>query len=257
MKRAEGREGLCFINKYGESFIIIEYINNEKVKIRFKNNYEKWVHWRNIIAKKVISPYAKTVYKNGYLGDGEYNHKNCKKEYEHWKGMIRRCYDINTINKYPTYKGCYVEDYLLNFQNFVKWVRSKNFNLDKEVELDKDILEKGNKKYDRCHIIFIPKRINSLLLNCTSKRGEFPIGVYYHKMTNKLQVTCCIIDEKGCLKKHYLGLFPLNRPFQAFTVYKNFKENYIKQVADEYYLKGLISKELYEALYKYEVEIND
>jgi hypothetical protein len=36
---------------------------------------------------------------------------------------------------------------------------------------------------------------------------------------------------------------------------KNFKENYIKQVADEY--KDLIPQKVYEALYRYEVEIND
>lgn len=52
-------------------------------------------------------------------------------------------------------------------------------------------------------------------------------------------------------------MFPSNKPFQAFTCYKNFKENYIKQVADEYYSKGLIPKKLYDAMYKYEVEIND
>ena len=42
---------------------------------------------------------------------------------------------------------------------------------------------------------------------------------------------------------------------KAFNCYKEFKEKYIKQIADEY--KDLIPKELYEALYKYEVEIND
>ena len=56
-------------------------------------------------------------------------------------------------------------------------------------------------------------------------------------------------------KRKHLGYFPLNRPFQAFTVYKTFKENYIKQIADEY--KDLIPTKLYKALYKYEVEIND
>ena len=40
-----------------------------------------------------------------------------------------------------------------------------------------------------------------------------------------------------------------------FFVYKQFKEKYIKQVADEY--KDLIPQKLYDALYKYEVEIND
>ena len=56
-------------------------------------------------------------------------------------------------------------------------------------------------------------------------------------------------------KRKYLGRLPLDKPFQAFTIYKNFKENYIKQVADEY--KDLIPKELYDAMYKWEVEIND
>ena len=56
-------------------------------------------------------------------------------------------------------------------------------------------------------------------------------------------------------KDEVIEVFPLDKPFQAFTCYKQFKENYIKQVADEY--KDLIPQEVYEALYKYEVEIND
>ena len=38
-------------------------------------------------------------------------------------------------------------------------------------------------------------------------------------------------------------------------MYKQFKENYIKQVADEY--KDLIPEKLYNAMYEYEVEIED
>ena len=37
--------------------------------------------------------------------------------------------------------------------------------------------------------------------------------------------------------------------------YKDYKERVIKQVADEY--KPYIPKELYEAMYRYEVEIDD
>ena len=51
----------------------------------------------------------------------------------------------------------------------------------------------------------------------------------------------------------YLGRF--KNEIDAFIAYKQFKENYIKQVADEY--KKLIPTKLYEALYKYEVKIND
>ena len=42
---------------------------------------------------------------------------------------------------------------------------------------------------------------------------------------------------------------------EAFYAYKEFKEQYIKQVADEY--KDKIPKKLYDAMYKYEVEITD
>ena len=38
-------------------------------------------------------------------------------------------------------------------------------------------------------------------------------------------------------------------------LYKNFKEKVIKEVADEY--KDLIPKELYNAMYRYEIEITD
>lgn len=35
-------------NSRGDEFKIIEYINNKKIKIRFFNNVEKWVYWRDI-----------------------------------------------------------------------------------------------------------------------------------------------------------------------------------------------------------------
>ena len=81
-------------------------------------------------------------------------------------------------------------------------------------------------------------------------RGEYPIGVSFHKKYNKLIVRCNINN-----KTKHLGMFELNQVNKAFLTYKNFKENYIKQVADEY--KDLIPTKLYEAMYKYEVEITD
>ena len=51
----------------------------------------------------------------------------------------------------------------------------------------------------------------------------------------------------------YLGVF--ETPKQAFQVYKQAKEDYIKEVAEEY--KGKIDNRLYEALMNYEVEIDD
>ena len=123
------------------------------------------------------------------------------------------------------------------------------------MHLDKDILCKGNKIYSPETCIFVPNNINILFVKRDKMRGEYPIGVNYHKQHKKLYVSCGIINKDNKHKQKFLGLFPLDKPFQAFYTYKQFKENYIKQVADEY--RDLIPQKLYEAMYSYEVEIND
>ena len=55
------------------------------------------------------------------------------------------------------------------------------------------------------------------------------------------------------IKTKYLGYYDTSQ--QAFEVYKQFKEDYIKEVAD--YYKDKIPKKLYDAMYKYEVDIDD
>ena len=120
--------------------------------------------------------------------------------------------------------------------------------------MDKDILNKGNKVYSEDNCVFVPARINSLFLKNDVDRGKYPIGITeWNDIKNnkepKLMVQINILNKR---KRKY---FPLSKPFQAFTYYKNFKENYIKQVADEY--RDLIPKKLYDAMYEYKVEIND
>ena len=122
------------------------------------------------------------------------------------------------------------------------------------MQLDKDILNKGNKIYSPETCVFVPQRINNLFTKSNKIRGGYPIGVNYSQNCNCLCVRCSILCEDKKKNKH-LGYFSLDEPFKAFSTYKNFKENYIKKVADEY--KELIPQKLYEALYKYEVEIND
>ena len=75
-------------------------------------------------------------------------------------------------------------------------------------------------------------------------RNELPIGI-----TQK---------NKGCgyqviVSKFYLGTF--NTIEEAFKIYKEYKENLLKQVADEY--KNIIPKKVYDAICNYKVEIND
>lgn len=94
---------------------------------------------------------------------------------------------------------------------------------------NKDILYKGNKIYSPQSWVFVPKRINDLFLNCKKARGKYPIGVTLKN--NKFYVRCSVL-KNGKIKRISLGYF--NTIEQAFKVYKNFKEKYIKEVADGY-----------------------
>ena len=66
---------------------------------------------------------------------------------------------------------------------------------------------------------------------------------------------CCSVYnfEKNKKERKYLGVYDTQE--EAFEVYKEFKERYIKKVAD--YYKDKIPDKLYQALYNYEVEITD
>lgn len=202
--------------------------------------------------------YLPSIYGVGYIGKGKYKSSIKKKRtrcYSIWANMLQRCYDPYYINKRLTYKDVFVCEEWLCFQNFAEWYYKNVYNCNNErMCLDKDILVKGNKLYSPETCILVPERINMLFVKCDNIRGQYPIGVHYNKKDNRLQVRCRIYKNNKS-ERIYLGQFPLNRPFQAFTCYKNFKENYIKQVADEY--KDLIPAKLYDALYKWEVEIND
>ena len=256
------QERLGEIRKSNEDYEmkIIEYNKAIDIIVEFQDEHKAKVHtqYQAFLKGEVKNPYHPSIYNIGYLGQGKYKCKENKKitkSYEVWRDMIKRCYDPYCLNKRPTYIDVYVCEEWHCFQNFAEWWEENVYNCNNErMCLDKDILVKGNKVYSPETCIIVPERINILFIKCNKSRGKYPIGVseYYNKKTNYkgLVVKCNTLE-----KKEHLGYFPLNRPFQAFTCYKQFKENYIKQVADEY--KDLIPIKLYEALYKYEVEIND
>lgn len=165
--------------------------------------------------------------------------------YKVWRSMIERCYSNKYQERQPTYVGCEVCNEWLYFSNFKKWFEE---NYVDGYALDKDILIKGNKVYSPQTCCFVPQEINKLLLKHDRKRGEYPIGI--HKDRNNYVV---LLSRYG--KQEYLGTF--KTPEEAFYVYKEAKEAHIKEVADEYYSKGLITKRVYDALYRWTIEITD
>mgnify|MGYP003402228673 CR=1 FL=1 len=175
------------------------------------------------------------------------------KEYSLWAGMLERCTE-KLCAKFPTYNGVACSENFKSYSYFYEWCKNqKGFsNIDEKGncwQLDKDLLIKGNKLYSEDTCVFVPHRINALLTKCNASRGNFPIGMYFNKRNNKYKVRC----GEGGGKTKYLGLFSTKE--EAFITYKTFKEQLIKDVANDY--KLLLDDRLYQALIDYNVSIND
>lgn len=240
-------------NNFGSKMKIIDCRGHTDIDIYFEeyNYIVKHKRYERFKNGSIECPYEPRHCGIGYIGEGKYSHKTHKKIYNEWIHMLKRCYSEKVKNKYPTYIGCSVDKEWHNFQNFAKWYEENYYEIKgQRMELDKDILYKGNKIYSSSNCIFVPQRINSLLINCKSTRGDLPIGVTYHN--NKFYVRCSILDGN---KRKRVSLGYYNTIEEAFQTYKNFKEKYIKEIAEEY--KGLIPNRLYRALYEYKIEIND
>ena len=249
MRKAIEHEGELSINKHGTVMEIIEYINNRNVLVEFQDNY-KYITRTNYQAFKkgeVKNVYDKTVYNIGYIGEGNYSHKSHPRIYNIWRHMLGRCYDDVVLSSNPTYYDCYTADEWHCFQNFAKWYDDNYYEIPGEsMELDKDILCKGNRIYSPDTCVFVPQYINTLIVKNDADRGELPIGCYYH--CGSIYASCSIRNDSV-----FLGVYDdIN---EAFNVYKEFKEDYIKKVADEY--RDYIPTNLYEAMYNWVVEIND
>ena len=237
------------MTKWGSLIRITNYINCDNVEVEFLNynNHKTTTHWSQIKKGNVSSPYDKTQYKIGYLGEGIYSHKTHKKIYDHWHDMLRRCYSEKYKIKHSTYLECYVNEEWHNFQNFAQWYEDNYYQVEnEEMQLDKDILIKGNKEYGPETCVFVPKSINSLFTKTDAKRGNLPIGISIKK--NKY-----IVQIKKYGKVYHLGSF--KEIDKAFECYKQEKEQYIKEIADSY--QYIIPDILYQALYNWEVEISD
>lgn len=205
------------------------------------------------------NPYEASVYNIGYLGIGKYKTKKDgkpTKEYDEWKGMLRRCYNEKERLKSPTYEYSYVCDEWLNFQNFAEWWNNNIYECKNEkMQLDKDIFVKDNEVYSPETCFIVPQRINQLFNKSKrNKKSGLPLGVVDNPNgSNNGYCATCRVYKDGKSKNVYLGIY--DTPEKAFDAYKTFKENYIKQVADEYY--NYIPRELWKAMYEYEVEITD
>ena len=192
-----------------------------------------------------------TVRGVGYLGGNldlksTHNGKLCK-IYTQWYGMIARCYDEKYHIRFPTCVGCTVSEEFKDYSKWREWYDNYQYKHD-GWQLDKDLLVKGNKIYSSETCVFLPHIINSTLTKSNKTRGNYLIGTYFDTHNNKF---------KACITKYgkntTLGYF--ENEIDAHLAYKEAKEEYLKELAEEY--KDMLDPRAYSALQNYVVNIDD
>lgn len=172
------------------------------------------------------------------------NGKKCiHKAYDKWHSMMRRCYSEKALARDKTYIGCSVCEEWHNYDVFYKWFEK---NYIEGYDLDKDLLENGNKIYSAKTCCFVPHSINSLLLASNASRGKYPIGVNYHKKSGRFVSQISINGNRV-----HIGLF--KTPEEAFEAYKAKKESTVLDMANKYFNSGMIDERIYNALISFKV----
>lgn len=194
--------------------------------------------------------WSKRAMKPVMCGIGYHGSENvdCTSEsYLKWHDMLVRCYNAKFHERQSQYKGCTVCEEWLNYSNFKVWYdqnKIKGISLD----LDKDILFKGNKVYSPEAVAFVPHVINTLFLSRKEARGDYPIGVSYEKEKKKFRACMGFMG-----KQIKLGTFDTAKA--AFARYKEYKEDFIKDIAEQY--REEIPFKVYEAMMGWKIEIDD
>ena len=239
-------------SKSSGDFKVLKYNNAKDVEIQFlKTGYETTVQLGDIRNGNVKDPYSPSVHGVGVTGTKYPTKVNgvIAKEYALWHNMLQRCYSNTFQKRNPTYEGCEVSENFKSYEYFYEWCHNQVGFSNKDWQLDKDLLVKGNKVYSEYSCVFLPNEVNTLLIKREASRGEYLIGVCWCK-THKAFVAQ-VRKNKG--KQEHLGCF--NTELEAFKAYKVAKESFIKEQANNW--KSQIDNRAYEALMNYEVSSND
>lgn len=168
-------------------------------------------------------------------------------QYELWASVLNRCFSEGYREDYPTYKDVTCCDEWLSFASFLEWCNKEVDYKGKPVgfHLDKDLTTRGNKIYCPAACSFVPKAVNTLLIDCSAARGEWPVGVHFKVALGRFVAR---LSYHG--KSKHLGCY--DTPDDAFLAYKTAKEAQIKVVALQH--KDVLKPAVFESLMNWEIE---
>lgn len=107
-------------------------------------------------------------------------------------------------------------------------------------QLDKDLLDDENKEYSPETCAFVSNMLNKFVLDRGKSKGDYLIGVSFHKQANKFMSHCSNPITK---EQEYLGLF--TSELAAHLAWKSRKLELVELLQEEGYIDDA---RIYEAL---------
>lgn len=158
-----------FVNKYGDTVVVVHIINAKNVVVEFEDGFRKSFQKDALLKGTFKSPYSRTLYGVGYLGEGDYFSKDASGNYTNhyilWHNILSRVYSPARNKSASCYSETVVCDKWLNFQNFSAWCDKQVGFYERDDEgkkfaIDKDIIARGNSVYSPKTCCFVPAEIN-------------------------------------------------------------------------------------------------
>ena len=176
------------------------------------------------------------------IGVNDVRNSNSTKAYGVWDDLIARCCDEEYKQKHRCYKDVKICEEWLTFSVFKKWFDE---NYVEGWQLDKDMIERGNKIYSPSTCCFLPRELNN---------------VYKRNLSGRALPQCCrltksgkyIVTIKSQKQRIHIGTF--DSVDEAFMAYKTKKEQIIRDTARKY--EDKLDKRVLNALLNFEIEYN-
>lgn len=154
-----------------------------------------------------------------------------------WKHMIERCYNYEKNIRNKSYADCEVCREWLDKEVYRLWDDANRYKIKSgsTLELDKDILVKGNRLYSPERCLLVPKYINSYFNSLRIERKyNLPVGV---SLIDGKYVAKATINMEG--KAKYLGYY--DTPSEAHEAWVNFKNEQLGSVIIPYFINDITS----------------
>lgn len=222
--------GDIFTSKHGGDFEVIEYNSSKDVVVMFLDEDQAEVRCQAYAIRlgTIKNPYTRGINGVGYVGVGPYK-SNSLVAKRHW-GLFHRS------TSESAYEGYAVDVSFHSRQDFGAWFTAYG---DPTWEVDKDLLNIGNKVYGVDTCVLLPKELNLALAIQPSPHSGLPHGVK--------------VNHKGGFDANHAGRYLGHHksPAVLFLLYKYVKESNLRDLANKYVDK--LDPRAYTALMNYKV----